>query len=467
MKKIKRRAGRAGITLIETTVVMIVASAALAVGAGMYSDYLNNLTNRAAANQMKEVTDAFSRYMDDNHLTLRTQVPGVGSRTTVSFSDLQSGGYLPAAFENRTPYNHEYVLTVRRPGAGNSLQGLVHTTYSDSSFAIEPKHALEISRMVGVSGGYTGEIDPQDVISTYGNYDLDLATFNLNPGPGVLVSAIAVDHATQPGEKYLHRSETGDPDHNRMNTSIDMSDNNLNNAHTVRTRSLYASELVDAQRLEADVGDITTLSATTGNINTLTSTLGTINTLNTTTGNITDVRAGSIQSTGSIVGATGSFSTLSANSLTATHTNAGGLTASSSVVNGNSTVTGTMRSNGRLTAGEYIQVNGVAVENGGCPSNGLIGRNTAGLALSCQSGVWKKVGNDRLTDMASCTTRSVNHGGTHGTLFAGPSGIVRSFRTKYDYCIDTYANYTCIGASWIFTGETYTNKSGFECIGGN
>lgn len=171
MNKFKKRAGRAGITLIETTVVMIVASAALAVGAGMYSDYLNGLTNKSAAHQMKEVTDAFSRYMDDNHLALRALVPGVGSRTTVSFSDLQNGGYLPAAFENRTPFNHEYVLTVRRPGAGNALQGLVHTSYADANFAIEPKHALEISRMVGVSGGYTSDIDPQEVISTYGSYN--------------------------------------------------------------------------------------------------------------------------------------------------------------------------------------------------------------------------------------------------------------------------------------------------------
>ncbi len=87
---------------------------------------------------MKEVTDAPSRYMDDNYMTLRALVPGVGSRTTVSFSDLQSGG---------------------------SLQGLVHTSYTSSSFANEPKHALKISRMVSVSGGYTDDINPLDVIS--------------------------------------------------------------------------------------------------------------------------------------------------------------------------------------------------------------------------------------------------------------------------------------------------------------
>lgn len=372
MKKIKRRAGRAGITLIETTVVMIVASAALAVGAGMYSDYLNNLTNRAAANQMKEVTDAFSRYMDDNHMTLRALVPGAGARTTVSFSDLQSGGYLPASFENRTPFNHEYVLTVRRQGAGNVLQGLVHTSYSNSSFAIEPKHALEISRMVGVSGGYTGDIDPQDVISTYGNYDLDLATFGLNPGPGVLVSAVAVEHTTKPGEKYLHRSETGDPDHNRMNTHIDMDNNNLNNVHTVSTHSLYASVLVDTQRIRADVGDITTLTASLGEINTI---------------------------------------------------NAETITTSSATVTGDQTIGGTLDVAGRITASDHITLTKVVIEDAACGpdvDNGTVARDSDGLLLSCQAGVWKSSGGLN----ASGPVVLVNSAGVNSYCFDAPAPAI-------------------------------------------
>ncbi|MCX5565692.1 shufflon system plasmid conjugative transfer pilus tip adhesin PilV [Alcaligenes phenolicus] len=338
MKKFKKRVG---MTLIETTIVMIVATAALAAGASMYSDYLNGLTNKSAAHQMKEVTDAFSRYMDDNHMSLRALVPGVGSRTTVAFGDLQSGGYLPAAFENRTPFNHEYVLTVRRATASGALQGLVHTSYTNSSFAIEPKHAMEISRMVGVSGGYTADIDPQDVISTYGNYNLDLATFGVNPGPGVLVSAIAVDHATKPGEKYLHRNVTGDPAHNRMNTHIDMDNNNLNNVHTVSTHSLYASVLVDTQRIRADVGDITTLTASLGEINTV---------------------------------------------------NAETITTSSATVTGDQTVGGTLDVAGRITAGDHITLTTVVTEGEACGpdvDNGTVARDNAGMLLSCQGGVWK------------------------------------------------------------------------------
>ncbi|WP_420066252.1 shufflon system plasmid conjugative transfer pilus tip adhesin PilV, partial [Pseudomonas aeruginosa] len=38
---------------------------------------------------------------------------------------------------------------------------------------------------------------------------------------------------------------------------------------------------------------------------------------------------------------------------------------------------------------EYLQLNGVATEGAGCSPNGLVGRNAAGLTLSCQSGVWR------------------------------------------------------------------------------
>ena len=44
---------------------------------------------------------------------------------------------------------------------------------------------------------------------------------------------------------------------------------------------------------------------------------------------------------------------------------------------------------GRVTIGEYLQLDGVANEGWGCAPNGLVGRNPAGAVVSCQSGVWK------------------------------------------------------------------------------
>ena len=53
---------------------------------------------------------------------------------------------------------------------------------------------------------------------------------------------------------------------------------------------------------------------------------------------------------------------------------------------------GTLRSDGRTTVGEYLQLEGVATEGASCSQNGLVGRTAAGLTLSCQSGVWLRSG---------------------------------------------------------------------------
>jgi hypothetical protein len=50
----------------------------------------------------------------------------------------------------------------------------------------------------------------------------------------------------------------------------------------------------------------------------------------------------------------------------------------------------TVTSIGRMTTGEYLQINGVVVQGTGCSSNGLMARSATGLMLSCQNGVWQK-----------------------------------------------------------------------------
>jgi hypothetical protein len=61
------------------------------------------------------------------------------------------------------------------------------------------------------------------------------------------------------------------------------------------------------------------------------------------------------------------------------------LTASGAVVGD------TVSSTSRLKTGEYLQIDGVAVESSACFPNGLVGRTVSGLMLSCQSGVWSNL----------------------------------------------------------------------------
>lgn len=57
--------------------------------------------------------------------------------------------------------------------------------------------------------------------------------------------------------------------------------------------------------------------------------------------------------------------------------------------NGSIYSAGATTSNGRLTANEYVQVNGVGTVGNGCSPNGLVGRSSSGQVISCVNGVWR------------------------------------------------------------------------------
>ncbi|RUP51098.1 hypothetical protein BC936DRAFT_149891 [Jimgerdemannia flammicorona] len=67
-------------------------------------------------------------------------------------------------------------------------------------------------------------------------------------------------------------------------------------------------------------------------------------------------------------------------------------TAIAITINGNAVVSGSLRSNDRISTGEYVQIDGMANSGSDCHPNGLVGRDNNGVLFSCQFGVWQKVG---------------------------------------------------------------------------
>nr|WP_280971262.1 shufflon system plasmid conjugative transfer pilus tip adhesin PilV [Cupriavidus gilardii]WDE72522.1 hypothetical protein [Cupriavidus gilardii] len=72
--------------------------------------------------------------------------------------------------------------------------------------------------------------------------------------------------------------------------------------------------------------------------------------------------------------------------------NGKGIWTSGQVQADGSVTSGYISSWGRVRSGEYMQIDGVANENWGCSPNGLVGRDGPGALLSCQNGIWKKLG---------------------------------------------------------------------------
>lgn len=75
------------------------------------------------------------------------------------------------------------------------------------------------------------------------------------------------------------------------------------------------------------------------------------------------------------------------------------LTATSATVSGRIEATGVdgqIRANSRLTANEYLQVNGIGSVGAGCPSPGLLAWSATGM-VQCVGGAWKEIGKSSKT----------------------------------------------------------------------
>ncbi len=109
---------------------------------------------------------------------------------------------------------------------------------------------------------------------------------------------------------------------------------------------------------------------------------------------------------------------------------------------------------GRVSAGEFLQMGGIATAAAGCDADGLIGRNTAGDLLTCHGGRWR-VSDSRFGGVFSthstigCHFKTWNAtminpvtGGCHCPVGFEPFQISRWKRPGDEY--DEFMTYICI-----------------------
>ncbi|HCO9501926.1 TPA: shufflon system plasmid conjugative transfer pilus tip adhesin PilV, partial [Escherichia coli] len=85
---------------------------------------------------------------------------------------------------------------------------------------------------------------------------------------------------------------------------------------------------------------------------------------------------------------------------------------------------GTVRSEGRLSTGEYLQLDKTATAGTSCSPDGLVGRDSTGAILSCQSGVWRTIGapDGSYSNLGSHRGTFNGRNNGRGTLFVYASG---------------------------------------------
>ena len=231
--------------------------------------YLNYQTEalekiRAAntASQFRQIIDATQLYVQDNYATLTC------TGTTSCPIDLKTlkPNYLSNAVASTTPYNQTWKIEVL-PSTDNSLQVLVFS--SEGETISEPTEAM-IAAETGQEAGfipYPGQnntntqvnlptvCDPTatinknykpylaEAIGSYGHWSLPLpASYTGQFCPGHLVALLYFAPNGTQEDDYLYRAAVpGQPNLNTMQTDLNMGNNNLTNAASLKTLSQNSS----------------------------------------------------------------------------------------------------------------------------------------------------------------------------------------------------------------------------------
>ncbi|WP_033962487.1 shufflon system plasmid conjugative transfer pilus tip adhesin PilV, partial [Pseudomonas aeruginosa] len=345
-----------GFAAIEMIVVLILVISALGIGAQAMFDHADNMAAQTTADHQKIISDAAAAYIKDNYAAV-VAAAGPTTPATITTTMLKNTGYLQGSISDRNSFGQAYSVLAIEP-TPNKLQTLVVTTGGET---ISETNIRRIAKQVGARGGYVSNVDTTKVEGSFGGWAVPLASYGVSPGAGHLATALFFDDGALTNDYLYRKSVAGHPEVNRMNTSIDMGGNNLNNTGTVNAAAANITGNASVAG-NATVGG--TIKGQTADI-----------TGETYTGGWFRTRGDSGWYNEKWVGGWYMSDPTWVRSY-----------ANKSVYTGGEMRGGTLRSEGRTTVGEYLQLSGVATEGTACSPNGLVGRNAAGLTLSCQSG---------------------------------------------------------------------------------
>ena len=388
-------------TLLETSIVLIIAASALAAGASIYGDYLNNRTNQITADEITKVSGAYGRYLKDNYGATVIEVTNAGGVLEVPIQRLKDQGYLLETFQDLNPYGQTYHLVSRIIPATSASDSdrLESVVYTSGGEVIPAKNAQSIASLVGAGGGYTMPTgNTQEVKSTFGGFSLDMGTYSANPGNGKLVSAMFFSDEGSLVADFLYRNVIpGRPDLNTMNASINMDRHDVSNAGQVTSQTANISDTLTANntavtgKLAVGGGSLTGSNAL--DVNGTTQLRGALG-------------VGGATVAGQMLAVTGNARISGNAAITGTSTLTGAVGVGRAPqsgyalsVSGNTNMTGTLTTSGAITAsgkvrGQTLMTNLTATEGASCSgyTTGEMAKTSAGVILSCQGGKWTGIG---------------------------------------------------------------------------
>ncbi|WP_395763372.1 shufflon system plasmid conjugative transfer pilus tip adhesin PilV [Escherichia coli] len=251
------------------------------------------------------------------------------SSKTITVNELIQQGYLNNGF-SRSPFGHSYITGIRKNNLSGRLEALTCTTGGQD---IKEDGLRRIAGQINGLGGFM--LQNNSVTGAFGGWTDLGSNYQITCNKGHIAMRMAGKDLEESDRLYRY-SVQGRPDLNRMHTGIDMNNNSITNINEASGKNARFSGDVTSNRwLHPNGGGFT----------------------------MTDsqwIRA----------------------------VNNKGITTEGEL-KGGKVSGGTVRSEGRLSTGEYLQLDKTATAGTSCSPDGLVGRDSTGAILSCQSGVWQ------------------------------------------------------------------------------
>lgn len=367
-----------GLTLIEAAVVILLMMLVMVMGSVYWKNSTANLEYNSTAVQLNTVTSAGVNYIHDHYAELSNNV-SAGHPVIITGQQLRDAGYLMPGYSLTNNSHQDYQVAVA-----------INPTFSDRLVAfVLTRNGTEIPydglrTITGYAGGMSGYIHDDNIAEgAYGSWKAILTDYGLSAKKGHLASYMASDKlgaSSDAGDRLYRYSVDGHPVLNQMKTAIDMDLNNIDNVATVNAKDVAASNGITARSLMAsDTVDTNILSATTVN----------------TRGNVT--AQGSMTAQGNMTG-------------------------------------NAVRANGRLSAGEVLQLDQINTAGAACSLNGLVSRDSNGGLLTCLSLVWTSPGNgwkQPAPQTIQCVIQWSNQGYNYTDTFQAKIEADSSFWARY------------------------------------